>query len=83
MRTLKVEEMNKSALEVKVQEGEEVARTREQEIARLNKKIDELQGDLQRKTFNDQKIASLGTSRRGSSLREKVKKIEVYDSELK
>jgi hypothetical protein len=48
--------------------------SREQEIAKLNKKIDDLKEESNRRTVLDNK-GLLSTSRRASSLKEKSRKI--------
>jgi len=52
---------------------------KDQEIAKLTKMIEDQKEEVLRRTVIDNK-GLLSTSRRGSSLKEKSKKIEVYDS---
>jgi hypothetical protein len=72
-RSFKMEEISRTMLEAKVQELEEALEKKEQEIAKLNKKIEVLKEETHRRSIMDYKVASLSTSRRGESLRESQK----------
>lgn len=79
MRNMKVDEMHKAGLEQKVLELQYELEVKDQEIAKLTKRIEDQKEEVLRRTVIDNK-GLLSTSRRGSSLKEKSKKIEVYDS---
>ena len=79
MRNMKVDEMHKAGLEQKVLELQYELEVKDQEIAKLTKRIEDQKEVVLRRTVIDNK-GLLSTSRRGSSLKEKSKKIEVYDS---
>ena len=66
--------MTKSNLESKISDLHDEIQSKDKEIAKLNKKIDDIRQEHQRRSiFNDK--ASFATTKRGSSLNQKLKKI--------